>query len=73
MKIPATNLDVQQKLREMKKTAEKNNVEQRLKDMPFVTKALIELGEQYGDEIVNKEVWERSATMICKAFILEME
>ena len=73
MKIPAINLDVQEKLREMKETAEKDNDEHRLKDMPFVTKVLIELGEEYGDEIVSKGVWKRRAAIICKALSLEME
>ena len=67
------NLDVQENLREMKESAEKENDEQTLKDMPFISKALIELGEQYGDEIVTKQVWERRAAMICEALSLEME
>ena len=67
------NLDVQEKLREMTERAEKDNDEQRLKGMPFVIKGLIELGEQYGEEIVNNEVWERRTAMIFKALTLEME
>ena len=46
VKILVMNLDVQENLREMKETAEKDKDEQTLKDMPFVSKALIELGEQ---------------------------
>ena len=73
VKIPVMNLDVQENLREMGETAEKDNDEQRLKDMPFVSKALIEPGEQYGEEIVTKKVWERRAAMMCEALSLEME
>ena len=73
VKIRVMNLDVQEKLREMKETAEKDNNEQKLKDMPFVRKALIELGERYKDEMVSREVWERRAAMICEALSLEME
>ena len=73
VKIRVMNLDVQEKLGEMKETAEKGNDELKLKDMPFVRKALIELGGQYGDEIVSREVWERRAAMIWEALSLEME
>ena len=69
----AMNLNVHEKLREMKETAEKDNNEQKLKDMRFVRKALIELGGQYKDEIVSREVWERRAAMIWEALSLEME
>ena len=64
VKIREMNLDVQDKLGELKETAEKINDEQKLKDMPFVRKALIELVGQYRDEILNREVWERCAAMI---------
>ena len=47
VKIRVINLDVQEKLGEMKETAEKSNDEQKLKDMPFVKKALFELGGQF--------------------------
>ena len=57
----------------MKETAKKDNDEQKLKDMPFVRKALIRLREPYGDKIVSKEVWERHAVMICEALSLEIE
>ena len=67
------NLEVRENLREMKETEEKDHHKQRLKDPPFVSKALIELGDQYGEEIVTKKVWERRAAMICKALSLEME
>ena len=52
-KIWVMNLDVQEKLGEMKKAAEKGNDGQKLKDMPFIRKALIELGGQYRDKIVS--------------------
>ena len=67
------NLDIQENMREMKQTEEKYNDEQRLKDLPFVSKALIELGDQYGEEIVTKKVWDGRAAMICEALSLEME
>ena len=73
LNIPVMNLDVQGKLREMKETAEKDNDEQKLKDMPFVRKALIELREPYRDKIISKEVWERRAVIICEALSLEIE
>ena len=73
VKIRVKNLDVQEKLGEMKETAEKSNDEQKLKDMAIVKKALIELGGQYGDEIVSREVWERRAAMIWETLSLEME
>ena len=73
VKIPVINLDVQENLREMKETAEKDNDEQRLKDLPFVSKALIELGDQYREEIVTKKVWKWHAAMICEALSLEMD
>ena len=44
VKIGVMNLDIQKKLRAIKETAEKGNNEQKLKDMPFIRKALIELG-----------------------------
>ena len=56
VKIQVMNLDVQEKRGEMKEMAEKSNDEQKLKDMPFVKKALIELGGQYRDEIVSRKV-----------------
>ena len=43
--FPVINLYVLKKLREMNKTAEKDNDKQKLTDMPFIQKALIELGE----------------------------
>ena len=67
------NLDVEEKLGEMKETAKKGNDEQKLTDMPFIRKVLIELVEQYGDELVSREVWERLAAMIWEALNLEME
>ena len=73
VKIRVMNLDVQEKLREMEETAEKDNNEQKHKDMPFVRKALIELGERYKDEMVSREVWERRAAMFWEALSLEIE
>ena len=70
VKIRVMNLDVQEKLGEMTETAEKSNDEQKLKDMPFVKKVLIELGGQYRDEIVSGEVWERRAATIWEALSL---
>ena len=45
VKIPVMNPDVQENLRGMKETAGKDDDEQILKDMPFVSKALNALGE----------------------------
>ena len=73
VKIQVLNLDVQEKLGEMKETAEKSNDELKIKDMPFIKKALIDLGGQHGDEIVSREVWERHAVMIWESLSLEME
>ena len=64
VKIRVTNLDIQEKLGEMIETAEKGNNEQKLKDMPFVRKALIDLGGYYRDKIVSREVCDRLAAMI---------
>ena len=56
VKIRVMNLEVQEKLGEMKGTAEQGNHEQKLKDMAFVRMALIELGGQHRDEIVRRKV-----------------
>lgn len=46
VKTPVMNLDIQEMVNQMKENAENDKDKQRLIDMPFVGKALIELGEQ---------------------------
>ena len=74
VKIPIIiNLDVDDKLKEMKEIAEREKDEQKLKDMPYVMKALSYLGEQHEDEVVCREVWERRAAMVFEALSLRIE
>ena len=50
VKIPVINLDVDEKLKEMEEVAEKEGDHQKLKDIAFVKKGLMWIGETDGEE-----------------------
>ena len=70
VKIPVINLDVYEKLKEMEEEAEKEGDDQKLKDIAFVKKGLVWIGETDGEES-SIELWERRMTLVHEALSLE--